>query len=44
MARIPLRSRAWHGDEQIELPVPDAWHVDILGPADAPELSEEGVR
>ncbi|MFP6589657.1 MAG: lactate racemase domain-containing protein [Candidatus Latescibacterota bacterium] len=44
MARIPLRSRAWHGDEQIELPVPGAWSVDVLHPADAPELPEEGLR
>lgn len=43
MARISLRSRAWHGDEQIELPVPDAWHVDMLAPADAPELPEEAL-
>lgn len=44
MARISLRSRAWHGDEQIELPVPDAWQVDVLPPADAPELSDSGLR
>jgi nickel-dependent lactate racemase len=44
MARISLRSRAWHGDEQIELPVPDAWHVDVLPPVDAPELSDADLR
>jgi nickel-dependent lactate racemase len=44
MARIPLRSRAWHGDEQIELPVPDAWSIDVLQPADAPELPEQALR
>lgn len=43
MARISLRSRAWHGDEQIELPIPDAWHVDVLAPVDAPELSHEAL-
>ena len=41
MARIPLRSRAWHGDTDVELAVPDAWSVDVLPPADAPELREE---
>jgi len=40
MARIPLRSRAWHGDEQIDLPVPDAWRVDVLAPVDAPEAPD----
>ncbi len=43
MARISLRSRAWHGDEQIELPVPDAWHVEVVAPADAPELPEHDL-
>ena len=41
MARISLRSRAWHGDTGIELAVPDAWNVEVLPPADAPELGEE---
>lgn len=44
MARISLRSRAWHGDEQIELPVPDAWQIDVLPPADADELVDDDVR
>lgn len=29
MARIPLRSRAWHGDADIELAVPDAFGPDL---------------
>ena len=41
MARISLRSRAWHGDTGIELAVPDGWTVEVLPPADAPELGEE---
>ncbi|HCL27582.1 MAG TPA: hypothetical protein DIC52_03990 [Candidatus Latescibacteria bacterium] len=44
MARISLRSRAWHGDEQIELPVPDVWSVDVLPPVDAPELPESELQ
>ena len=43
MARIPLRSRAWHGDTDVELAVPDAWSVEVLAPADAPELAEEDL-
>ena len=41
MARISLRSRAWHGDADIELAVPDAWNVEVLPPEDGPELGEE---
>ena len=41
MARLSLRSRAWHGDTDIELAVPDAWTIDVLPPADAPELGDE---
>lgn len=41
MGRIPLRTRAWHGDEEIELPIPDSWTVDTLPPADGPALSDQ---
>lgn len=41
MARISLRSRAWHGDADVELAVPDAWSVEVLPPEDGPELGEE---
>ena len=41
MARISLRSRAWHGDTDVELAVPDAWSVDVLPPEDGPGLGEE---
>jgi nickel-dependent lactate racemase len=44
MARISLRSRAWHGDEILELPVPDAWQIEMLSPVDAPELAEADLR
>ena len=40
MGRICLRTRAWHGDEEIQLPVPDSWTVDVLPPVDGPELND----
>ena len=43
MGRICLRTRAWHGDEEIQLPVPDSWTVDVLPPDDGPQLSEQDM-
>ena len=36
-AAIP--SRAWYGDEELELVFPTGWEVTVLGPKDAPRLS-----
>ncbi|MED5415493.1 MAG: lactate racemase domain-containing protein [Candidatus Latescibacterota bacterium] len=44
MGRIPLRTRAWFGDDEIELPIPDRWTVDVLPPADGPALSDQEMR
>ncbi len=38
MGRISLRTRAWFGDDEIELPIPDSWTVDVLSPVDGPAL------
>ena len=43
MGRIPLRTRAWFGDDEIELPIPDSWTVETLSPADGPAMSDDDL-
>jgi len=37
-------SRAWYGDEELTLNFPTGWEVEILGPKDAPELSDAQIE
>ena len=37
-------SRAWYGDEALTLNFPDGWDVDILGPKDAPALTDAEIE
>ena len=39
-----VRSRAWYGDEELTLNFPTGWEVDVLGPKDAPELSDAQIE
>ena len=37
---VKVRSGAWYGDAALTLNFPTGWEVDVLGPKDAPELSD----
>ena len=39
-----VRSRAWYGDEELRLNFPTGWDVEVLGPKDAPELSDAQIE
>ena len=39
-----VRSRAWYGDEELTLNFPADWEVDVLGPKDAPALSDAQIE
>lgn len=39
-----VHSRAWYGDEPLTLNFPKGWEVEILGPKDAPALSDEQIE
>ncbi len=37
-------SRAWYGDEEVTLNFPTGWEVEVLGPKDAPVLSDTQIE
>ena len=39
-----VHSRAWYGDEELTLNFPTGWEVEILGPKDAPVLSDTQIE
>ena len=39
-----VRSRAWYGDEELTLNFPTGWEVEVLGPKDAPALSDAQIE
>ena len=39
-----VHSRAWYGDEELTLNFPTNWEVEILGPKDAPVLSDAQIE
>ena len=39
-----VRSRAWYGDEELTLNFPTGWEVEVLGPNDAPALSDVQIE
>ena len=39
-----VHSRAWYGDGKLTLNFPTGWEVEILGPKDAPELSDAQIE
>ena len=39
-----VRSRAWHGDVELTLNFPTGWEVEVLGPKDAPALSDAQIE
>jgi nickel-dependent lactate racemase len=39
-----VRSRAWYGDEELTLKFPTGWEVEVLGPKDAPALSNAQIE
>ena len=39
-----VRSRAWYGDEELTLNFPTGWEVKVLGPNDAPALSDVQIE
>ena len=39
-----VNSRAWYGDEELTLTFPTGWEVEILGPKDAPVLSDAQIE
>ena len=39
-----VRSRAWHGDEELTLNFPTGWEVEVLAPKDAPALSDAQIE
>ena len=36
-------SRAWYGDKELTLNFPTGWEVEVLGPKDAPMLSDAQI-
>ena len=38
-----VRTRAWYGDEELTLNFPTGWEVEVLGPKDAPALSDAQI-
>ena len=41
---VVIRSRAWYGDDEIKLELPQSWEVKTLSPKDAPKLSKPGIE
>ena len=39
-----VRSRAWYGDDELTLNFPTGWEVEVLGPNDAPALSDVQIE
>ena len=39
-----VRSGAWYGDKELTLNFPTDWEVEVLGPKDAPELSDTEIE
>ena len=39
-----VNSRAWYGDEELTLTFPTGWEAEILGPKDAPVLSDAQIE
>ena len=39
-----VRTRAWYGDEELTLNFPTGWEVEMLGPKDAPALSDAQIE
>jgi nickel-dependent lactate racemase len=39
-----VHSHAWYGDEALTLKFPTGWEVEILGPKDAPTLTEKQIE
>ena len=39
-----VHSRAWYGDEALTLNFPKGWEVEVLGPKDAPGLSDADIE
>ncbi len=39
-----VHSRAWYGDEKLTLNFPTDWEVEVLGPKDAPALSDKQIE
>jgi nickel-dependent lactate racemase len=39
-----VHSRAWYGDEELTLNFPSGWEVEVLGPKDAPVLSNVQIE
>jgi len=39
-----VRTRAWYGDEELTLNFPTGWEVEVLGPKDAPALSDAQIE
>ena len=41
---VTVRSRAWYGDAELPLNFPTGWEVEMLGPKDAPALSDTQIE
>ena len=41
---VTVYSRAWYGDEELTLNFPTDWEVEVLGPKDAPVLSDTQIE
>ena len=39
-----VRTGAWYGDEDLTLNFPTGWEVEVLGPKDAPALSDTQIE
>ena len=39
-----VRSGAWYGDKELTLSFPTDWEVEVLGPKDAPTLSDTQIE
>ncbi|RKU29321.1 hypothetical protein C6497_06365 [Candidatus Poribacteria bacterium] len=39
-----VHSQAWYGDEELTLTFPTDWEVEMLGPKDAPALSDQQIE
>ena len=41
---VTIHSQAWHGDKALNLNFPGNWEVEVLGPKDAPALSDAQIE
>ncbi len=39
-----VHSRAWYGDKELTLHFPEGWEIEMLGPKDAPALSDAQIE